>query len=69
MKFFPLGAAALAVAAATSPAAAKDHIVQMKNMGAAGAMVFESRAGGTAARAPTPAARRPAPAAQAPRPP
>ncbi len=41
MKFFPIGAAALAVAAATSPAAAKDHIVQMKNMGAAGAMVFE----------------------------
>lgn len=41
MKFFPLGAAALAAAVAASPAAAKDHIVQMKNTGAAGAMVFE----------------------------
>lgn len=34
-----IGMAALAIAA--SPAAAKDHIVQMKNMGKAGAMVFE----------------------------
>lgn len=41
MKFLPFGAAALAAVAAASPAMARDHIVQMKNMSAAGAMVFE----------------------------
>jgi len=39
MKAILIGAAALVAMA--SPAAAKDHIVQMKNTGAAGAMVFE----------------------------
>lgn len=39
MRAYLIGAAALALAA--SPAAAKDHVVQMKNMGTGGAMVFE----------------------------
>lgn len=40
MKAFLIGAAAV-VTATASPVAAKDHVVQMKNMGAGGAMVFE----------------------------
>lgn len=42
MKAFLIGAAALAAAATgAAPAAAKDVVVKMKNMGAGGSMVFE----------------------------
>lgn len=42
MRVIVIGAATLAAAAVIAgPAAAKDHVVQMKNSGAAGAMVFE----------------------------
>lgn len=40
MKVIGMAATAALIAAA-SPAAAKDHVVQMKNMGAGGSMVFE----------------------------